>query len=353
MVRSDPAVAARALARDLHAELAIGGEATEAALRRIQSRQLGGADLDTLAEAMRRADAVRDRTRAAALERLAQRLNTTLAIHPNTIRRAAEEHLAAEAALTAAIAAAEQRTRRSGRLRAGGGGMAATGAAIGLLGLPPVGAAVAVAGALGAGASWFRHRRRPHDLLDARRADRDLARHRWEQVAGAGADPRAVDDLIHRYDPQHRVVAALVGESPAVRAADWVARERRMAWVAAWRKEVGDHAPVADPALHDLLQRDRTELWLTPDPLRALDEPDTLVVAAPYADLPDDRARQLHLRLLGLPQGQRVIVVLAPDPAAPTGAQVPGIGWVPAISPPTVPGTTRPASASRFPAGAS
>lgn len=191
-------------------------------------------------------------------------------------------------ALTTSGCPLRAQIQRDIRTRVGGGGVAAAGAALGLLGLPPVGAAVAVVGAVGAGTSWFRHRRRPHDLLDARRHDRDLARYRWEQVAGAGADPHAVEDLIHRYDPQHRVVAALVGESPAVRAADRVARERRMAWVAAWRAEVGDHAPVADPSLHDLLQRDRTELWLTPDPLRALDEPDTLVVAAPYADLPDD-----------------------------------------------------------------
>ena len=76
------------------------------------------------------------------------------------------------------------------------------------------------------------------------------------------------------------------------------------------------------------LQRDQTQLWLSgTDPS---EEPETLVVAAPYADLSERRARELHRRLLGLPRGQRVIVVLAPDPDAPTGAQIPGVGWVPA-----------------------
>ena len=51
--------------------------------------------------------------------------------------------------------------------------------------------------------------------------------------------------------------------------------------------------------------------------------------------------------------GPTTRVVLAPDPAAPSGAQVPGIGWVPAISPPAEPDVLRPTGADRFPAGAS
>ena len=121
-----------------------------------------------------------------------------------------------------------------------------------------------------------------------------------------------------------------MAHSPAVRAAERLAVQRRVAWVSAWRTEVGDATPVADPAMRELLARDRTELWLGRDQPDEIDA-DTLVVAAPYADLPEDRARQLHRRLLGLPRRQRVIVVLAPDPDAPIGTRIPGVGWVPAL----------------------
>ena len=58
MVRPEPADAARAIADDLHAELAIGGEATEQAVERIHLRELEHRDLDGLAAAMRRAVSV-------------------------------------------------------------------------------------------------------------------------------------------------------------------------------------------------------------------------------------------------------------------------------------------------------
>lgn len=333
MVRPDPADAARAIADDLHAELAIGGEETERALERLEARQLEYRDLDGLAAAMRRAEAIRDRTRTAALARLADRLNTTVAIHPDTLRRAAAELMAAEAALSAAIEADTRHATRTARLQvSGGAGATAAGAALAALTVPPVGAAVALVGLAGAGASRLRSRRRAPNQHLSLHNHCLICRARWEQVAGPGADPVEVETIIHRYDPQHRVVAGLVGEHPAVRAADRVAVERRMAWVEAWRREVGDATPIADPAIRELLQRDRTELWLTEGTALAPDDGDTLVVAAPYADLSESRARELHRRLLGLPRTQRVIVVLAPDPDAPTGVRIPGVGWVPAIA---------------------
>jgi hypothetical protein len=332
MVRPDPADAARVIADDLHAELAIGGEATERAVDRLHSRELEHRDLDGLAVAMRRAELIRDRTRQAASARLSKSLNTRVAIHPDTLRRAATELLAAEMALETAIRLDTTSARRRRRVRRGGGTTATVaGAALAVLVAPPAGVAVAVVGLTGAGADHLRARRRPPNDHSSLRSHVELTRSRWEQVAGVGADPEQVEAIIHRYDPQDPVVAGLIGESPAVRAADRVAVQRRLAWVAAWRKEVGDSSPIADPAMQELLQRDRTELWLTSG--TALEEqPDTLVVAAPYADLPEDRARELHRRLLELPRGQRVIVVLAPDPDAPEGVRIPGVGWVPAIN---------------------
>lgn len=329
MVRPDPADAARAIADDLHADLAIGGEETERALARIESRQLEHRDLDGLARSMRRAEAIRDRTRDRARAGLAQRLNTTVAIHPDTIRRAAAEVLAAEDALHAAVARERRRAVRARRLPiAGAAGSAALAVALGVAVAPALGVVVAVAGLTGAAMARRRAQHAPVSAHTSLISHCHLCRVRWEQVAGVGADPAQVDTIIRRYDPQDQLVASLVAEHPAVRAADRLALQRRMAWVTAWRHEVGDATPIADPALRELLQRDRTELWLTDATDLAADGA-TLVVAAPYADLPEARARELHRRLLGLPRGQRVIVVLAPDPSTPTGVRVPGGGWVP------------------------
>jgi hypothetical protein len=336
MVRPEPADAARAIAEDLHADLAIGGEATERAVERLHSRELEHRDLDGLAAAMRRAELVRDRTREAVSARLSASLNTRIAIHPDTLRRAAAELIAAETALEISLALDARRSTRHRRIRRGGATAAtAAGAAVAVLAVPPAGIALAAAGLVGAGADAIRSRRRPLPDHASLRSHIDLTRGRWEQVAGAGADPRAVEQVIHRYDPHDPTVAALIRENPAVRATERVAIQRRIAWVAAWRKEVGDSAPITDPGVQELLQRDQTELWLTSG--TSLEEPsDTLVVAAPYADLSDQRARQLHRRLLDLPRDQRVIVVLAPDPDAPEGIRIPGVGWVPS-APPTGP----------------
>ncbi|WP_426570969.1 hypothetical protein [Aquihabitans sp. McL0605] len=332
MVRPDPAHAARAIADDLHAELAIGGAETELALARLSARQLEHRDLDGLAAAMRRAELIRDRTRDSVSARLSKSLNTRVAIHPDTIRRAAIEVLAADTALQLAIAHDTKRTTRRRRLGTGAGtGVAAAGVAVAALAVPPVGVAIATVGVAGAGLSHLRARRATPAEHASLRQFCSVTRSRWEQVAGVGADPTQVDDIIHRYDPQDAVIAGLLGDNPAVRAAERVVVQRRMAWVAAWRREVGDSTPITDPAVQALLQRERTELWLTSGADLDTDQADTLVVAAPYSDLSEERAKELHRRLLGLPRGQRVIVVLAPDPDAPTGVKIPGVGWVPAL----------------------
>lgn len=333
MVRPDPAVAARTIAGELQAELAVGGAETEGAVERLRARHAAARDLDGLAAAMRRAEVVRERTRAEVSASLSQRLNTTVAIHPDTVRRAATELVAAEIALEAAIANDVRRRRLARRASASSGlALTGTGAAVAAVAAPPVGAAVAVAGLVGGGAAWWRARRLPPAGHASLRSHCAVARSRWEQVAGVGADPLAVEAIIHRYDPHDGVVASLIDEHPAVRAVERTAVARRMAWVAAWRAEVGDDSPIADPALADLLHRQRAHRWLGAGSVLDLTEPETLVVAAPYADLPEARARELHRRLLALPRGVRVIVVLAPDPVATDGAAVPGIGWERALT---------------------
>ena len=341
MVRPDPATAARALADDLRADLAVGGAAAEAALERLIGRLAAEVeptrDLDELATAMRRAEAIRERTRAATAVRLAASFNTRLAIHPDTIRRAAAELLDARADALAAEQATERRAanvRHAVRVALAGAGLA--GVVVGVAAGPLAGLAVVGAAAIGGAAIQFgrataarRHRGAAVPEL-AHQAAIERAQRRWTQVTGEGADPTLVESFIHRYEPQHRLVVDLLGENPAVRAADRLAVERRGAWVAAWRAAVGDDAPLRDPRLVQLLQRDETELWLGTD-TEPGEGPETLVVANPYTELSDERARELHRRLLELPRGHRVIVVLEPDPDAPSGAQVPGIGWVPAI----------------------
>ena len=332
MVRPDPADAARAIADDLRAELAIGGEETERAVQRLHLRELEHRDLDGLAVAMRRAELVRDRTRELVASQLSSSLNTRIAIHPDTLRRAAAEALAAEQALELALAGDRRRAVRRTRLRRGGASTATiAGVGIAVAAVPVIGLGIAAVGLATAGGSALRARRHPAPDHASLRDHLAVSRSRWEQVAGAGADPAQVEAVIHRYDPQDPIISRLLDENPAVRAAERVAVQRRMAWVSAWRKEVGDERPISDPAVTDLLQRDRSELWLTSG--TALEpQPDTLVVAAPYSDLPEERARELHRQLLELPRGQRVIVVLAPDPDAPETIKIPGVGWVPAIA---------------------
>jgi hypothetical protein len=330
MVRTNPSRAARALADDLHAPLALGGQATAEALDRFlaPAPPVPPPDLDQLAASMRRAEVIREQTRAATAERLATSFNTRLAIHPDTVRRAAAELLDARAACSAT----ERRVRRR-HLRARCSVPVAVVVAIaasvagGVLGAAWLGLVIG-AGALVLGAAaavgWriVQGRRESVDPIAAAHQAVGFAERRWVQVTGPDADPADIENLIRRYEPQHRLVADLVAESPAVRAADQLAVARRAAWVAAWRAAVGDDAPLADPQLARLLRRDETELWLDTEGVPTPGPP-TLVVADPFAGLVDTAARDLHQRLSHLPAGHRVVVVLEPDPGHPTGARLP------------------------------
>ena len=74
---------------------------------------------------------------------------------------------------------------------------------------------------------------------------------------------------------------------------------------------MGEEADLVTPALRAVVDRDTTELWLGATGHLPLDAT-TLVVASPYADITEERAQELHRRLLTLPAHHRVIVVLAP-----------------------------------------
>lgn len=300
MLRDDPHAAARALASDLGAELVVGGDATEDLVERLATAVGRGPrlDLDALDDAVRRAEDTRDRTRAAVAEQLSQRLHTALAIHPDTLRRSATEVLDTRDR----VARAHRRTlpRASARLRTTAFGvLALSGVAVVGLGALAAGIAVVVAGLLAAAASWQHERRRvyrsigPH--LDAEVALAGATR-RWEQLVGSGVEPGEVESVVARYDPQHDLVADLIGHHPAVRAADQLAALRHEALESATQALIHRAAGASSGG-----------------------PPATTVVAAPYDGLTEDRCRILHRRLLALPTSLRVIVVLAPGPNTDDG----------------------------------
>lgn len=320
MVRDQPLAAARALAEDLGADLVVGGEGTEAAVQRLLSSSVVdepttdmGGDIEALRTAMRRAELVRDRTRSRVAGELCANLNTGLAIHPATLQRAADELCAARHATARARAGRRPGVGRApGVLRGGiGAGLVLGGLTVGWLGPTVIGAAVTVTGLVGGAASWWADRRSARRAVPGLDARQQLARRRWEQLAGPDADPTDVASVIRRYDPQQPVIADLLVHHPAVRAVDKVAALRRDAWVRAWRAEVGDLA--TPPVQADTSLGSTPTLAAEPAPARTVPAIATVVVAAPYADLSDVRARNLHRRLLRVPARCRVIVVLGPD----------------------------------------
>ncbi len=345
MVRADPDRAARALAGNLHADLAVGGHETEAALRRLGAAVACGSDrdVDSVTAAMRRAEAVLDRTRAAASQRLSASLNTRLAIHPRTIRKAADELIDAVDVVKGAENGQRQARARRQRFGIATVLVALAVAAVIAVLRPGWGVASAVAAFLVV-LGWAivtrepAHRRftpaAPAPLLDALA----VAHRRWVQVGGAGIDPSDVDAVIHRYDPQDHMVALLADEHPAVRAAERVVLARRKAWVAAWEAKVapgpGDPEASVDvrvridladgteahastngngrPGADALLRRNGAVLWL-PEAPNDPTGPASLILAMPYEGLADERARSVHEQLLALPPGERVLVILAPE----------------------------------------
>lgn len=243
MIRTDPVAAARGVAKELEADLVVGGEAAEVAVAAAVKRaSRPRADLDALGAAAARADAVRARTRRGIADRLARSLNTDLAIHPESLHRAAAELLAAR-----------ERRVRAERIH------------------------------------WWARRRGEHER-EVAEAERDAAQRRWERLVGPGIEPESVEEIVHRYDPQADVVSNLLGHHPAVRAVDSVALERHLAL-------------------------DRAHAERRAEEAGSSTRPGPLVVAQPYAGLDEERSRALHRRLLALPVGLHIVVVLSPGPS--------------------------------------
>lgn len=314
LVRTNPVQAAHDLATELGAELAVGGPQIDAAIDRLEADERASGDLEQLTAAMRRAEMVLAQTRNAASTRLSATLNTRLAIHPDTIRRTAEDLLAARSTLERALSSIRRRRQwATWSLVVLAGLTTAAGGLIAVRTSPVIGVGFAVTAGLAViGGLGRRRRSTPETPSGGLVAAVDVAERRWVQVGGVGADPADVEAVIHCYDPQHQVVANLIGEHPAVRAAQQVVLTRRLAWVRAWRKAVGTSS---DSETGRAVRR-QTEVWLTSPAPGQVDAAD-LVVAMPYDGLDDRAARRLHDRLRHLPPGVRVVAIVGPGPDAP------------------------------------
>lgn len=312
-------------------------------------------ELDDLAAGMRRADALRDRTRQQVADELCHSLNSSLTIHPDTLRRAAAELI--EATQAAALArdgrpptAKQTRTAQAGTVGAVGAlGAAAT--AVGLVVAWPAGLAVAGVGAASGLARQRTIRRHARLRLPGLEATEALARRRWERVAGSGADPADLEAVIRRYDPNTDMVSDLLAHHPAVRAVQRMADERRQAWVEAWQLAVDDplsarssidrtsddHPETAEPradgttvgggageiepAVAVTSPPPTTEPAASAGPGAPVANndgsrptaPGTVVVVSPYDGLTEVEAHDLHDRLLELRTEVAVIVVLSTD----------------------------------------
>lgn len=317
ITRQDPLVEARAMATAMGAELAVGGTQTRRAIDQRTAPTASSAapsartilgspappDLEALGVEMRRADTVRDRTRQRVADELCRTLNTSLAIHPDTLRRAAAELVEAMQRTALARSGWSTEPKRSSRLARAGSvsGLGAAGAAAAVAATWPVGLAVTGIGVAGGLVSRQVVRRANRKRVPGLEATESLARVRWERLAGTGADPTDVEAAVRRYDPQNDVVGDLLSHHPAVRAAERMADARRKAWVEAWQATVGD---VTDPDPH----HDRTG---TAPPSE--DESRPLVVVSPYEGLSNSDARELHLLLLALPRRHQTVIVLGID----------------------------------------
>ena len=292
-----PAASARALAAQIGGTVAVGGVAVRDAVgRRLESIRLSDVapsvvpDLDALCEAMRRAEAILERTRERVSANLARSLNHSLAIHPDTIRRAAGDLTAAERAIRRAYAG-----RPPGRAL----GLLAchlatiVGMGLGLMvaieGRPLPGAALALSTASIAFVLRVTSLRRHRRTIPALASEVELALRRWHHLAGADADPDDLDRVLSRYDPQQTTIADLAARHPAVRAARSNVEERRRAWVRGWQASVGTTAA---------------------PPTAASASRTTLVLADPYDGLDDTEVFSLRRDLRRLGRDSGVVIVL-------------------------------------------
>ena len=325
MVRSDPAVRPRAIADDLHAELAIGGQETERAAR-APARPPARAPRPRRAgrgHAPGRGDP-RPRPGGGVEPPVSRASTPGWPSTPTRIRRAAVELQAAEAALAIAVA------RRSAPRSCAGAAWARAAAPPSW----PPGIAVAVVAAPPSAPPWPP----PGSSAPVRRAagrgassptstPASAATARWP--APAGSRWPAPAPIPPRSRPSSTATTRRTGWSPR-----WSARARpcgppsgwpsSAAW-RGWRRGARRSAtPRPSPTRwsRSCSNGTSTELWLTGEPTRrraARDAGGGRALRRP----PEHRARELHRRLLGLPRGQRVIVVLAPDPDAPDRRQDP------------------------------
>lgn len=74
-----------------------------------------------------------------------------------------------------------------------------------------------------------------------------VAGHAWYDIAGEGADPSNVDEVVRRLDPQHQEALVAAQEMVSVRAASSVFDEAMAHWQASWA-ELGLEAPLPDDA---------------------------------------------------------------------------------------------------------
>lgn len=307
--QDDPVGSARAIARELDAPVAVGGQHVSKAVASWPSLRRGphpgsAVDLDRLGERTLRAEAVVERTRRRAEADLKASVQTALAIHPDTLRRAADNYLDALDALdNPEDAGPEPRTW-----------LVIAGVNVALI--VAVAGAIAGFGAIGVGVGLaivvicvairlMDRFRRPVSIEDLE-ATAELTRRRWEDLAGEGADPEDIEAVARRFDPQADVITDLVGLSPAVRAAEQALVDHRIAWVRGWRETLefqpGDQAAGADPETLD-----RVRSLLATDASSAV-----VVIADPYGGLDEYQAARVYDELADVPTGIRAVVVLGP-----------------------------------------
>ncbi|MET0728334.1 MAG: hypothetical protein ABWZ76_08580 [Acidimicrobiales bacterium] len=69
-----------------------------------------------------------------------------------------------------------------------------------------------------------------------------VAQRAWQALAGDDSDPRDVEAVVRRFDPQHTAAATLASETVSVRAAETVRNQLHLRWQASWR-ELGLSVP--------------------------------------------------------------------------------------------------------------
>jgi hypothetical protein len=145
-----------------------------------------------------------------------------------------------------------------------------------------------------------------HETLTRLRRDASdrvrQARRNWESLAGPGADPDDLEEILRAHDPQRSIAGVTAESSPTIRAVAALHRRALARWRVAWAALGYDAAPPADQAVATLAA------------LRAERARRPLVVVDPEPWVEPDR---LAAALARLPEGVEVVVV-RPARAEPT-----------------------------------